>query len=144
MIEVEVRSEHGIHAPDWKVFRLGNMTLPDNIHQVFKKFGSNFASGYHYYDIRFAHDGKLLPFQTTLEELVKPGENKLILHAIKVSEKKMPDESWSPDRLGQPKTKNPSDHSNRSNLKLQIILIVSILCFIIVYILQRRSKRRVI
>lgn len=94
MIKVEIRSEKGIHSPEWKVFHVGSMSPKDNINKVFKKFGENFASGYHYYQVRFMHEGKVLPFATKLEDLTK--SEKLILQAIKVSEESMPDESWKP------------------------------------------------
>ena len=116
MIKVEIRSEKRIHSPKWKFFYLENMSPKDNINRVFQKFGEGFASGYHYYKVRFMHEGKVLPFATKLEDLT--GSKELILHAIEVDENLMPDESWKPkyeiDSVIPPKT----SHSNNAKPKM--------------------------
>jgi len=93
--EVKVHAPGGIHSDAWTDFNLGRMPEESTIYDVFRELGKRFLSGYHYWNVRFAHRGLPLPFATKLAELCnKPS---IVLEAFKLENcSEMPDEHWTP------------------------------------------------
>lgn len=150
MINVIVHSDKGIHSQDWKDFKLGQMPKDSTIDTVFSKFGEHFASGYHYYNIRFKYNGKVLPFATKLSDLTK--ETDIVLEGFEKEgeSSNLPTIDWKPiDSNIQSKiTEEPRKHVNASDGIVYLILdccksispktwfIVIVLIFIFSFLMQ--------